>query len=736
MAAFQMCHELEFALTVTGRCPRTKAVNSVECKLCAFHGREASECNADDDNDGDDADEGKKKRKRTTNIKFWTPPYRPFLYKSHHESMHKVKWLEYQTLNDVQKAAYFKKAEKNSLITYYDLDESTITLEIEAVIVDVLVGELLLSDDNDTFKEHALNFLRKSPFADANGDECYRVVVKEATQFTMAVRMVAQGCSFAQVSACILIAKEATKMALVGSPTADTVSKFARIIAVRNWSVLRELLMRHVWAFSLALDGAEHQSQSYLDLRIRFELRGDIYDLHVMAVPLVGRHTGLNMANHAMKVLDVLCPAWKTKLIGGASDGTGNMAGRFSGALTLILRECSPHVYRVWCALHQIEIPLKRGYAAVEGGGWLQRTTTIIAHLRAQQLLVQEMGNTCPYFSSRWVATTKVTSWFVNYRDDVVAYYEGAQNQPPASVPTDTWWIYLFAINHMSTLVWNVVQGLQGQKTLLSTQEQRFDVLRTQLMACVGALGPLEEGEDEAPELGHGLRVKVGRFQASYDNTSTFLDNLGPFVAGKLAALVPIARGLILNDVATLFLNAIDGIHDISALRNNNGEAIYDEIPAVLPGQLVALTSAQFGDLLTQQKERWLVTHPVVANPKSLRLSRVEDEFTRMKFLYRTDAAFKARVDGTPDTAGFQEAWSISALGQSFDVLRVFVGGLASPYPTTGTVESDFSVLRWEKDDHRMALQDFTLEAILQCKESDRLDEIYTYCTDLYLEGN
>jgi hypothetical protein len=29
-----------------------------------------------------------------------------------------------------------------------------------------------------------------------------------------------------------------------------------------------------------------------------------------------------------------------------------------------------------------------------------------------------------------------------------------------------------------------------------------------------------------------------------------------------------------------------------------------------------------------------------------------------------------------------------------------FYGGLASPFPNTATVESDFSVLKWEKDLH------------------------------------
>jgi hypothetical protein len=38
-----------------------------------------------------------------------------------------------------------------------------------------------------------------------------------------------------------------------------------------------------------------------------------------------------------------------------------------------------------------------------------------------------------------------------------------------------------------------------------------------------------------------------------------------------------------------------------------------------------------------------------------------------------------------------------------------FCGGLASPFPNTATVESDFSVLKWEKDLHRSNITSFSL---------------------------
>jgi hypothetical protein len=70
MAMFQHKHELEFALEVHERDPRTKEVIYVACKLCKFFVR---------DND----DGAGRKRKRRENMKYFKHPFRLENYKSH-----------------------------------------------------------------------------------------------------------------------------------------------------------------------------------------------------------------------------------------------------------------------------------------------------------------------------------------------------------------------------------------------------------------------------------------------------------------------------------------------------------------------------------------------------------------------------------------------------------------------------------------------------------------------------
>ena len=70
-------------------------------------------------------------------------------------------------------------------------------------------------------------------------------------------------------------------------------------------------------------------------------------------------------------------------------------------------------------------------------------------------------------------------------------------------------------------------------------------------------------------------------------------------------------------------------------------------------------------------------------------------------------------------TTMFNAGWDVMK-GQ-FKQFRAFCGGLASAFANMTSVESDFSVLKWEKDERRTALTDLSLEGIFQAKQFDFL---------------
>jgi hypothetical protein len=81
-------------------------------------------------------------------------------------------------------------------------------------------------------------------------------------------------------------------------------------------------------------------------------------------------------------------------------------------------------------------------------------------------------------------------------------------------------------------------------------------------------------------------------------------------------------------------------------------------------------------------------------------------------------------MEGVTIDTDFSAGWSSGGAGERFPTLRQFCGDLASTFPNTATVESDFSVIGWEKDEFRKCLTDFSLEGIMHCKQFDRLKSL------------
>jgi hypothetical protein len=123
-----------------------------------------------------------------------------------------------------------------------------------------------------------------------------------------------------------------------------------------------------VWAFSLACDSSTHYGKSYFDNRVRIHHNGQIYNLHVLAIPMFEGHTGEYMYQLIVKVLDVLCLKWRLKLIGIGSDGASAMTGGYSGAVTQLEREIPHPIYRTWYGLHQLNLVMKRRYKGIQNG--------------------------------------------------------------------------------------------------------------------------------------------------------------------------------------------------------------------------------------------------------------------------------------------------------------------------------------------------------------------------------
>jgi hypothetical protein len=74
------------------------------------------------------------------------------------------------------------------------------------------------------------------------------------------------------------------------------------------------------------------------------------------------------------------------------------------------------------------------------------------------------------------------------------------------------------------------------------------------------------------------------------------------------------------------------------------------------------------------------------------------------------------------DTADFDVAWE--GLSAKYGNLHKFFGGLATVFPGTSSVESDFSLLKMTSDVHSTNLTDFSLESKLHAKQFFMMQKI------------
>ena len=102
-------------------------------------------------------------------------------------------------------------------------------------------------------------------------------------------------------------------------------------------------------------------------------------------------------------------------------------------------------------------------------------------------------------------------------------------------------------------------------------------------------------------------------------------------------------------------------------------------------------------------------------------------DFGRFFNKYSTDGDFQQRVLETK-RPGITAASAWGWLVEEYPLLVDFIGGMATLFPGTATVEADFSTISLNKGTFRQSLSDLSLEGILHAKQIEEitlLDDIF-----------
>jgi hypothetical protein len=191
----------------------------------------------------------------------------------------------------------------------------------------------------------------------------------------------------------------------------------------------------------------------------------------------------------------------------------------------------------------------------------------------------------------------------------------------------------------------------------------------------------------------------VGENSVMSSEIENFIKDQGSLVGELFGSLSVAEKAGVVKSSASLALDIVDGVSKITSASTSDGKK---DLPAVLLAELAKVrTHAFISDVLQIQTERLLVTKT---------RQYINDIETEHREFLRTDSSEKPlreALENQPKSIGFSEA---SAVCQGrFSKLREFSGVLATVFPGTATVQSDFSIVNWVKNDYRSAMTDLSL---------------------------
>ncbi|KAF4029711.1 hypothetical protein GN244_ATG18548 [Phytophthora infestans] len=147
--------------------------------------------------------------------------------------------------------------------------------------------------------------------------------------------------------------------------------------------------------------------------------------------------------------------------------------------------------------------------------------------------------------------------------------------------------------------------------------------------------------------------------------------------------------------------------------RNEKNEPVEGELPQAPPRQFVMLKDRDLGALIVKHRDR------MAPHWTDKEMDAIEQEYLALCDQY---AVMKSSVADLTKISTFEDAWN--NVDGKFATLKRFAGGLTSAFPGTATVESDFSILKWEKSPLKSRLTNVSLEGVLHAKQFDLLNSI------------
>jgi len=389
------------------------------------------------------------------------------------------------------------------------------------------------------------------------------------------------------------------------------------------------------------------------------------------------------------------------------------MTGCIQGVVTQLEQQAEHQIYRVWCGLHQLDLVMKGAYQELLEGKFVKTMNAVVTHLRAQNNLIADMGQSmCPKLTTRWVVMADVCDWVLQKQPWLFEHFNSADKYRK-HIPPMSSWVIIAVVNTLTKYVNKVFTQLQSDDLLVCQQKIILEKLAVDICIHTHVEGPYPE---DTVVVRQGPDLVFRRFSISHESVIEVIYDQGLFIRETYDNLDDIEQNRIICTVGNLVLSIVDGIIAIQAERDSENRPTED-IPPVLPHELVKLRTGEFGiNVLTRHLRQLRLTWT------EDQIAQIERDHRELRETHQRDHLLQSRLKECDHNTTFKAGWAI--VDGKFSALRDFCGGIATVFANTVSVESDFSILGWEKDEYRLSLTDLSLEGIMQSKQHKLLKSL------------
>jgi hypothetical protein len=225
-------------------------------------------------------------------------------------------------------------------------------------------------------------------------------------------------------------------------------------------------------------------------------------------------------------------------------------------------------------------------------------------------------------------------------------------------------------------------------------------------MFCIEVIDP-DQSDDDDGEIKY---MSIESMRINVVGIENHIRDQGSAAGKFFDALNATDQNTVIKEIASYAIMLVTGLTGVKAERDENNQPLDHNAPLVMPQQLVLVRPAKFiQEVLDKYHDRFLKFWTFDE------CEEIDADHQDLVKMYRDDENMQNVIDKHDVNTLFNDAWNCVP---RFKRPRTFCGGLATIFPNTTSVESDFSILKWELDAFRTALMHLSLEGIIDALPS------------------